>query len=161
MAASESQESVSAHLSALDDVYDGFAVSQTTVPVRPAVYDRLASLGTQSVVDAAVRVRNAEDQVLAVKEGGEGWTDPYGAVERDETIESGARRCLRERTGIDASLDELLSVTILCLTDADDPDREPLYRLAALFSGTHVTGDPAAECECAWRARPPRSSAAL
>ncbi|WP_254543503.1 NUDIX domain-containing protein [Halomarina pelagica] len=159
MYASNTHERVSECLRALDGSYSGFAVRQTTVSVRSEVYDRVASLADGGVVDAAIRVRNAADEVLAVREDERGWTDPYGVVRRDETIESGARRSLRERTGVEASLDDLLGVTIVCLTDARSSGKEPLYRLSALFAGDHVDGDPGPDC--AWRPDPPRSIAAI
>ncbi|MFC7155438.1 NUDIX domain-containing protein [Halomarina halobia] len=159
MSVSDTHERVSDYLRVLDGSYSGFTVRQTTLSVRAEVYDRMASLASAGVVDAAVRVRNATDEVLAVREAGDGWTDPYGLVRRDETIESGARRSLRERTGIDAALDDLLGVTIVCLTDATNPDRDSLYRLSALFSGRYVGGEP--ESNCAWRSRPPRSISAI
>lgn len=134
MSRGESYERVRTALSALRGRYGPCPVRQTTLPVPAATYDRLCGLADQSVVDAGVRVRNTRGEALAVPDGS-GWTDPTGTIEDGESIEAGACRILRERVNCHCRIEGLLGITILCLTDASDDARDPVYRLGALFDG--------------------------
>lgn len=148
MSRGESFERVRAELASLRSTYGPCPVRQTTVPVSPATYDDIRSLADWSVVDAGVRIRNGRGESLAVPTGG-GWGDPWGHVEDVEAIEDGAYRILQETTDVGCEIQGLLGITILCLTDANDDARAPVYRLGALFDG----GDRRdLDCEdCRWR----------
>ncbi|MFD1512001.1 NUDIX hydrolase [Halomarina rubra] len=134
MSRGETYERVRTALSALRGRYGPCPVRQTTLPVPSPTYDQLCGLAEQSVVDAGVRIRNSRGDTLTVPGGG-GWTDPTGAVATGESIEAGACRILEERAGCRCRIEGLLGITILCLTDASDATRDPVYRLGALFDG--------------------------
>lgn len=148
MSRGETYDRVRSVLASLRGTYGHCPVRQTTLSVPTATYDRLHDLAERSVVDAGVRVRNARGESLVVPCEG-GWTDPCGYVEHGETIEAGARRVFRETAEVRCDIEGLLGITILCLTDASDTARVPIYWVGALFDGGRTDGTG---CEnCRWR----------
>ncbi|WP_254537414.1 NUDIX hydrolase [Halomarina litorea] len=150
--AGDTYDRVTAHLASLRGAYSEFAVQQTSVSVSSADYDRLRRETECGVVEAGARVRDDSGRALAVRQDGL-WCDPLGCVGPEETVEEAAHRVLREATGVECRIVDLLGVRIVAATDRADPDREALYRLSALFTAEYRTGDPREGC--AWRTAPP------
>lgn len=148
MSRGETYDHVRSVLSSLRGTYGHCPVRQTTLSVPSSTYERLLGLAERSAVDAGVRVSNARGESLVVPSES-GWVDPCGHVEHGESIEAGARRVFRETADFRCDIEGLLGVTILCLTDAGDAARTPIYRLGALFDGGRTDGPG---CEgCQWR----------
>lgn len=123
------------HLQSLRDVYSGFTVTQTTVPVDD--YDRVAG----SAVEAGVRVAG-DGETIHPAAVDDDWSDPRVTVGPDETVEAAACRAFREATGVRCYVDGLLRVDIAFLLDRTDRDREPIARLAVLFRGSRRVEEP-------------------
>lgn len=123
------------YLQSLRDVYSGFTVTQTTVPVDD--YDRIAGSG----VEAGVRVAG-DRETIHPAETDDDWADPRVTVGPDETVEAAARRAFREATGVECYVDGLLRVDIVFLLDRENRDREPISRLAVLFRGCRRVEEP-------------------
>ncbi|MFC5970428.1 NUDIX domain-containing protein [Halomarina salina] len=148
MSRGETYDRVRSILSSLRGTYGHCPVRQTTISVPTTTYDRLRGLAERSVVDVGVRVNNARGESLVVRNEG-GWTDPCGHVEDGESIEAGACRVFHETADFTCDIEGLLGITILCLTDASDAARAPIYRLGALFDGGRTEGTGCEECQ--WR----------
>jgi len=124
--------------------YDGFDRVDVRWELSPdryeADYQRVAN-GENG--GAGIWVTNGEGSVLLVRDAGEdGWLDPGGKREADESFEEAARRETREETGVDCEITGLLEAHVLEIVAETDPDRPTLYSCIAIFTGEPVTDDP-------------------
>ncbi|WP_335999787.1 NUDIX hydrolase [Halorientalis halophila] len=152
--AGRSRDHVESLLSALDDSYESFPVTQTTVSVPSETYDPIARKWRQEVARADVHVRNDAGEVL-VSTDEEGPRAPSAIVAAGESLEEGARRAVTRSLGVECRLDGLAGVTIAGVQHEDDADANPIYRLLVVFTGQRVAGTPSRASE--WRAEPPDS----
>ncbi|QLH77879.1 hypothetical protein HZS55_11470 [Halosimplex rubrum] len=127
-----SRDRVEERLVALEDEYSGFPINQTTLTVPSDAYERAGGRCERGIVDAYVQLYNDSEDVLLVERDGE-WVVPHGEPATDERVVPGTEAAIRETTGVDCSLTDLIRVTILGVRDEDDPDRPPVYRLIAVF----------------------------
>lgn len=149
-----SRERVTAVLNGLKGAYDSFPVRQMSVSVKSDPYERAVRYCKRGVVDITVRVRNDDNAVLVFNEDGV-EQEPSGPIAaEDKSIEDGARRLVRELTGVSCRIVDLASVDIVDIHDSTNADREPVYRLSAVFEAVYTGGELR---ECAkWGATVPR-----
>ncbi|WP_435195778.1 hypothetical protein [Natronomonas sp. EA1] len=148
MVSSPSRARVTARLAQLRDRYGGFDVRQTTVSVHSEEYE--ANRDSAGEVLADVRVRNDAGELLSV-EGESGWQAPMVSVGAGEPLVETVEHGVERLTGVRARVQELDCVAIVCVHDADDPDRDALYQLHARFDAAYDAGVPRSE-GAAWRA---------
>ena len=76
-------------------------------------------------------------EILLVQRGNEPykgkWALPGGFLEEDETLEQGAIRELKEETGVDLTLDDLIQMKAY-----SQPDRDPRTRVISVVFGASV-----------------------
>ncbi|RXK48421.1 hypothetical protein [Halorientalis pallida] len=152
--AGRSRDRVEDMLAELEQGYESFPVSQTTVSIPSGCYEETVQEWRQSVARADVHVRNEAGEVLVMSDGDEA-RPPGSAVGPAESIEDRARRAVTNSVGVECRIDGLQAVTIAGVRNEHDADDDPVYRLVALFDGTHVDGTLPADCR--WRADPPES----
>jgi len=151
--AGRSRDCVEDLLAELEAEYGSFPVSQTTVSVSSECYEETAREWEGTVGRVDVHVRNDADEVLVLPDGDE-VRPPASTVSSGGSIEERARRAVQS-TGVECRIDGLEAVTIAGVRNEDDAEADPVYRLLALFTGTHVGGTPPTEGQ--WRADPPES----
>lgn len=150
-----SGDRVADRLGALEEAYASFPVNQTTLSVSGDAYERVRERCADGLADVYVQVYNDDGEVLLVERDG-GWVVPHAEPRRAERLERGTRRALAERTGVECRLTDLERATILGVRHEDDPEREPVYRLVAVFAAVRTAGTPAADA--AWWADVPESA---
>lgn len=143
MAVGGSSEGVIARLETLYEAYDSFDVTQATVPVGDEAFEAADRRG---VVEVRVRVEGPAG-VLAVPAGDE-WRPPGGTVE-DETLEVAAEGLVRRQTGVEADVEDLDAVRLVCLEHEDTEAKR--RELSVLFSATPRSA--AADGAAVWRDR--------
>lgn len=123
--------------------YGSFERLERTWPLSNEGYDRTVERFEQGTVGGAgVWVTDDRGRALLVRhEGEEGWSEPAGKIEPGETPEGAARREVEEETGVTCTIDDLHLTQVIEATDADDPERSPIYRLIVVFAGSYVSGD--------------------
>jgi len=151
--AGRSRDCVEDLLAELEAEYGSFPVSQTTVSVSSGCYEETAREWEGTVGRVDVHVRNDADEVLVLPDGEEVHV-PASTVGSGGSIEDLARSAVRS-AGVECRIDGIEAVTIAGVRNEDDAEADPIYRLLALFSGTHV-GDTA-PAEGQWSAEPPES----
>jgi len=162
----------------LEREYGDVTVVEKTWHVDPEAYDRhrdRIEAGTDG--GAGIWLTNDDGEVLLVRnEGDDGWGDPGGKIEGDESFEVGAKRETREEAGVEAEITGLCEVHLIEMRDETDPDRRRttsdeaeatgpdrpgLVTPIVVFEGDHVGGEPRPrEGEIAavdWFAAPPET----
>ena len=152
--AGRSRDHVAEMLAELEAEYGSFPVSQTTVSIPSGCYEETVQEWRQTVARADVHVRNDAGDVLVLADGDE-MRPPGSPVGPAESIEERARQGVSRSAGVECRIDGLQAVTIAGVQNEHDADDDPVYRLVALFDGTHVGGTPPADCR--WLAEPPES----
>ena len=152
--AGRSRSHVETLLAELEAGYQSFPVTQTTVSVPAGCYEATADEWRQEAARADVHVHNDAGEVLVLTDD-DGPRAPRSVVGTDESIETRARRAVNQSVGVECRIEGLEAVTIAGVQHETDPNADPIYRLVALFDGTHVAGTPAADWQ--WRADPPES----
>lgn len=140
----ESRERVEEWVDEFDARYESFEVVEDRMELSPDHYEtdrRRIEAGENG--GAGLWVTDVNERVLLVRdEGDDGWVDPGGKREADESFAEAARRETREETGLDCVVTGLLSAHVTELVDATDPERPALYSLIAIFTGEPVADDP-------------------
>lgn len=137
MSVSERSEGwVTDQLSRLTDEYGSAPVHQVSWSVSGPRYEEAAAVDTAEHAAAGVRVTNDADETLLVRDRHNEWAPPRGAVDADESLEAGARRNVREATGVDCEVEGVERITIVSIGDESDRDRPPIYCLIVLFVGS-------------------------
>lgn len=153
METGRSQERVTAALSTLNAVYDSFSVHQTSMSVDRDTYEHVAQHCERGVIEADVKVRHDKGVLVLETDGVRRM--PHGPIEAgDESIEAGARRLVKDLTGVTCDIIDLASANIVGIHDTSGPDREPVYRLSALFEAIYKTGE-LDECATWHTTKPP------
>jgi len=132
---------VADRLGVLEQAYGSFPVNQTTLSVSADAYDRARERYSEGLADVYVQVYDETDDVLLV-ERTNGWAVPRVEPGVDDRLETGTRRNLAARTGVECRLVDLKRATILGVRDGGDPDRDPVYRLVTVFAAEHTGGSP-------------------
>jgi 8-oxo-dGTP diphosphatase len=104
-----------------------------------------------------VRVTNGDEETLLVRDHLDEWVCPRGPVETGESLEAGARRNVREATGVSCAIESVERVTIVSIGDETDRERPRIYCLVVRFVGSC---GPDERVECAdspvrWRSSRP------
>lgn len=116
-----------------------FDVHQTSVALTPDSYETVLRDG---LVDAAVRVENADGEILAVEENG--WREPrvrFDHVEGVDPVES-AQSAIEDLTGVACRLTGLSDVSMVTIHDETDTDRPPKFVLDVRFLARYEGGEP-------------------
>jgi ADP-ribose pyrophosphatase YjhB (NUDIX family) len=132
--------------------FEGFDVNQLSLSVPAPGYRRTIRRHEDDLVGARVRVANDDGHLLVV-ERDHGWGMPGGDVDATEPIARGARRRVRQETGVDCRVDGLVRATIAGVHNEDDPDAPPVYRLLTVLTATPEGGAPDTRAE--WHPDPP------
>lgn len=108
---------------------------ENTITLAPERWDALeASAGGWGVGAFCYH----DDRVLLVREG-ERWLLPGGTLEPDETLEAGARREVREETGIEVSIDDLAAISVQTFVDESRSTERFEFRFATFLATTTDT----------------------
>jgi len=142
-------------MGALEEAYAGFPVNQVTLSVSREAYERARERCSEGFVDVYVEVYNESGQALLVERDGEPVV-PHARPCRDERLETGVRRRIRERTGVECRVTDVQRATILGVRDETTPDPDPVYRLVAVFVAERTGGSPSGDA--VWRSGIPESA---
>ena len=139
-----SRERVDEWLADMRERYGAFERAEKRWELAPGGYeasrDRIADGANGG---AGIWATDDDGRVLLARnEGDEGWADPGGKRERDESFEAAARREVREETGVDCEITGLREVHVLELADETDSGRPTLASLIAVFDGVRIGGTP-------------------
>lgn len=172
------RDRIASLLDRLGHEYGDVPVVEKTWQVSPAAYERhrdRIDAGTDG--GAGLWLTDDDGRVLLVRnEGDEGWGDPGGKVEGDESFEAAAKRETREETGVEGAITGLCEVHLIEMRDETEPDpprttadeaggtglgRPGLVTPIVVFRAEYVAGDPRPrEGEIAaveWFAAPPET----
>ncbi|MFC7073910.1 hypothetical protein ACFQJ7_02865 [Halovenus rubra] len=138
----QSQDTVEAYLSALEESYGSFPINQTTVSVTSTEYQRERERADVGCVDLYTKIENDQSEILHIKDGTE--LALPSARTSDETFEYSAVKSVEAATGISCQIEHIEQATILGVHGAE-PDEKAVYRLAVIFVGTPESETPAAE----------------
>lgn len=141
----QSRRRTERHLDRLRAEYDGFEVREKRWEFPTEAYERSVKRFEDEAVTggAGIWIRNDRDEVLLVRnEGEDGWADPGGKVEPDETLEEAAHREVYEEAGVECEITGLLQAHVIETYDEDDLDRPPVVGLIAIFEGEYKSGTP-------------------
>jgi hypothetical protein len=136
--AADCEELIEAHIDHLEALFGSFPVNQTTVSLSEERYER-ARTDRDRRLDAYVEVRNDDADVLHV-DADESVELPSASVTVDGDIERQLRRHVRERTGVEPTLDGIEQATIAGIRNDDSEDSETVYRLVVVFSAHRERG---------------------
>ena len=131
-----SEQWVTDQLSRLTDEYGSAPVHQLSWTVPTERYDRISEADTTERATAGVRVTNAEDELLLVRDRHDEWACPRGPVATDESLEDGAVRNVRDETGINCTVEGIERITIVGISDEEDREHPPVYCLVVRFVGS-------------------------
>jgi 8-oxo-dGTP diphosphatase len=134
--AERSAQWVTGQLDRLEDSYGSAPVHQLSLTVPAARYERAARAERTERAAAGIRVTNDVDEILLVRDRRGEWACPRGPVETDESLEDGARRNVRETTGISCTIESVERVTIVGIGDEGDRERPQIYCLVVRFAGS-------------------------
>lgn len=155
--ADRTQCAVEARLGALHDEYGGFDVLGETVDLSSDRYERerrAASDGT--ICGVAVWVVDDGRLLLTRTEGAPAvWRLPGGPTDGDESLQDAATRHVREWTGVECDLTNVVEVRRTRLRDGDRP---PIHTCLVYFAARAVGGDPSPRgplVDAAWHESPP------
>lgn len=135
----QSSGAVESQLSELEDCYGSFSINQRTIDVPTAQYEQKRERSGSEQIELHAKICNGESQVLHVNANGNRIL-PFTTESIGAKLESALREAVADRTGVQCQVDELVGVTILGIRDGDEPDRETIYQLAALFEGQPASG---------------------
>jgi 8-oxo-dGTP diphosphatase len=155
--AERSERWVTNQLDRLTETYGSAPVHQLGWTVSRTRYERAANAEDAERAAAGVRVTNDDGETLLVRDSREEWVCPRGPVKTDESLEAGAKRNVREATGIDCAIASVERVTIVGIGDETDRDRPQIYCLVVRFVGS-CGPDERVECTespVRWRASRP------
>lgn len=138
-----SRERVRALLDRFERTYDGFERVEKTWEHSPERYRALVRrFEAGAAGGAGVWITNERGAVLLARnEGDDGWADPGGKVDADETFETAAKREVREETGVDCRITGLCEVHVIENRHADG-DEPPVFTAIAVFRGEYTGGKP-------------------
>ncbi|QLH77878.1 NUDIX hydrolase [Halosimplex rubrum] len=141
--ATRSRERVADWLADLRRRYDDFERVEKRWELSPEAYERdRERIAAGANGGAGVWITDDAGRVLLVRnEGDDGWADPGGKREADESFEAAARREVREEAAVEATITGLREAHVLELVDESDPDRPALASLIAVFDGEYASGD--------------------
>ena len=143
--AERSEQWVTNQLDRLEETYGSAPVHQLGWTVRSARYERAADAEAAERAAAGVRVTNDADELLLVRDRHGEWACPRGPVETGESLEAGAKRTVREATGISCTVESVERVTIVAIGDETDRERPQIYHLVVRFVGA-AGPDERVEC---------------
>ncbi len=91
---------------------------------------------------AGVWLAREDGAVLLVRnEDDEGWADPGGKREADESYEETARREVLEEANVECRLVDVMDARVLELVHESDADAPTLWSLIVIFAGEYVSGE--------------------
>jgi len=159
-----SREAVRERLERLHATYDGFDVFGETATVDAERYGRhRETLATEGVGQVAVWA-GREGQGLLLTRDGRGvddvWTVPTASARDGESLDDTAVRCVRERAGLDCSVDDVYRVERVELRERGPGESAPLHELTVHFDATVEAGEPspgAGVSAAAFHATPPEA----
>lgn len=135
----QSQETVEAYLSVLEESYNSFPINQTTVSVPTEEYQSERERADAGCVDLYAKVENAESEVLHLREEDELVLPSARTSEAD--FEYTVIDSVRESTGVSCRVKGIEQATILGIHDAES-DEGAVYRLALVFEGVPESDSP-------------------
>jgi ADP-ribose pyrophosphatase YjhB (NUDIX family) len=112
--------------------YDDVCRRANTLPLGSERWATLEAEGNEWGVGAFCY---CDDAVLLVRENEE-WLLPGGMLETGEIPEEGARRELREETGVEADIEGLAAITTQTFVDEAEPANRFDFRFATFLAKT-------------------------
>lgn len=158
----QSRRDVEATLERLEENYGEFRTVEKVWERTDDEYDRIRDQFERDALGGAgVWVRNDDGEVLLVRnEGDDGWTDPGGKVEPDESSETAAKREVREETSVEWTLSGLCEVHRIENVNVER-DAPSVFEPIVIFHGEYENGDPRPRegeiAEVNWFAEPPKA----
>jgi len=137
-----SRERVAAALDRLETEYDAVPVVDKQWQWSPDHYEFIVDRFERGTVGGAGIWPVADDGavLLVRKDGDDGWAEPSGKQEPDESLEATARRETREETGIAATITGVALAQRVAIRAAGEP---PVHRLIVVFDGRAERVEPA------------------
>lgn len=113
---------------------------------------------------AGAWVHDDRGRVLLVRAGPSGWTDPGGKRRPDESYPETARRAVRETTGVQATVEDVLELHRVEVFDGTDPKRPTLVEPVVVFLASASDSEKArhgsgTDVEPRWFDAPPEAAA--
>jgi ADP-ribose pyrophosphatase YjhB (NUDIX family) len=137
------EREVSDTLARLRNDYDTVPTRRQEWRVSAETYEATrerAEAGTVGGAGAwATRERDGQPEALVVRDSdADGWSEPAGKQEPGESLETTARREVREETGVEVEIDGVLLATRAIHRHGDRP---PLHRLVVVFDARYSGGE--------------------
>lgn len=138
-----SREQIATLLERFERTYGDFDRVEKTWEQSPEQYRTLVQRFEEDAAGGAgVWITNEQGAVLLARnEGDEGWADPGGKVEANETFETAANREVREETGVDCQITGLCEVHVIENRHADD-EEPSVFTAIPIFRGEYTGGEP-------------------
>jgi hypothetical protein len=127
-----------------------FPVNQTTLSLAPEAYRDAVERASDGFADVYVRVENDDGDVLHVQTDGRSRV-PRCVGRSTKPLAERARNAVREATGVQCVIDEIVRVTIAGVRNAANSDADTVYRLLVLFEASHAAGQAR---DGSWQAEP-------
>ncbi|WP_225333653.1 hypothetical protein [Halomicrobium urmianum] len=141
MATGVARDLIGESIRELEERFGSFPVNQTTLRLSSEAYADALDRAEAGVADLYVRVKNAQGEVLHVRDDERPRVPRCVGTLRDEPAER-ARQAVREATGVACTVDDVARVTIAGVRNGEDDDAPPAYRLLVLFEGSPADGIP-------------------
>ncbi|MFB6176804.1 MAG: NUDIX domain-containing protein [Halobaculum sp.] len=152
---------VTTTLARLRDDYGEFPTREQEWHVSAETYESARERAEHGTVGGAgawvVRDRDGDAEALFVRESdADGWSEPAGKQEPGESLETTARREVREETGVEVAVEGVRLATRAIHTHTDRPG---LHRLVVVFDARQIGGETRPEPDeidaVAWRREHP------
>lgn len=130
-AVEQSCATVEACLSELDETYDSFSITQTTISVSASRYERECEKARAGYVELYAKVENDDSEVLYVEDDDELALPSTSTNDRE--FETAVTTAVTDTTDIDCHVVGVEEVTIIGVNNADSAESGTVYRLAILF----------------------------
>lgn len=158
----QSKRDVRAVRERLESDYGEFETVEKTWERTDGDYERIQSQFERDALGGAgIWLANDAGEVLLVRnEGDDGWADPGGKVEPDESYETAAKREVAEETGVERTLTGLREVHVVENVNVDR-DAPSIFEAIVIFDGEYKGGDLRPRegeiAEVGWFVEPPET----
>lgn len=136
----QASEAIENCLDRLEEAYSTFPINQTTLAVATDRYETIRA-DDEEIVDLHAKVHDENGDILHVRDG-KSLKLPGIRAEAGEGLEATMESAVEESTGVSCQMGDVEKATIIGVRDADDAERDTVYRLAVVFEGVSTGGVP-------------------
>jgi ADP-ribose pyrophosphatase YjhB (NUDIX family) len=137
------RKEVNRRVSRLGEEYGDFPIHEETVTNEPDFFEKGREMARGGWIgDAGAWVTDDDDRVLLIRHRGspDQWGTPGGGHEPGETMEETARREVREETGVECSITDILFARHKTIVLDSDQDQR-LHMLTVEFEAEYERGE--------------------